>query len=234
MLKVSDLHVKYGSIEVIHGISFEARKGKITVLLGTNGAGKTTTMKAIMGLVPTASGTVTWNDTVLTKKKPHLITKAGLSLCPEGRQLFPEMTVYENLQMGAYIRNDKAGIQETIEECFTWFPRLKDRYHQLAGTLSGGEQEMLAIARALMVKPEVLLMDEPSWGLAPILVDEVGEIIKAINARGTTVLLVEQNTQMALDLADYVYVLETGDMVIQGEAEVLANDKQIMETYLGI
>ena len=234
MLKVKDLVTCYGSIEVLHGLSFTAQTGKITVLIGTNGAGKTTTMKTIMGMMRAKSGSIEWNGTELNKMKSHEVTKSGLSLCPEGRQLFPEMTVYENLIMGAYTRTDKNEISESIEEVFGWFPRLKDRTNQQAGTLSGGEQEMLAIARALMARPDMLMLDEPSWGLAPILVEEVGEIIRNINSRGKSVLLVEQNTQMALDLADYVYVLETGNIVIEGTAEELSKDQKIQETYLGI
>ena len=234
MLKVENLVTCYGSIEVLHGLNFHADTGKITVLIGTNGAGKTTTMKTIMGMMRAKSGSIEWNGTEINKMKSHDVTKSGVSLCPEGRQLFPEMTVYENLIMGAYTRTDKKEIADSIEEVFGWFPRLKDRTAQQAGTLSGGEQEMLAIARALMARPELLMLDEPSWGLAPILVEEVGEIIKNINSRGKTVLLVEQNTQMALDLADYVYVLETGNIVIEGTAEELSRDKQIQETYLGI
>ncbi|BDF57564.1 ABC transporter ATP-binding protein [Christensenellaceae bacterium] len=234
MLKVENLVTCYGSIQVLHGLSFKAETGKITVLIGTNGAGKTTTMKTIMGMMPAKSGSITWNGKELNKMKSHEVTKSGLSLCPEGRQLFPEMTVHENLIMGAYTRTDKNEIAESIEEVFGWFPRLKDRSNQQAGTLSGGEQEMLAIARALMAKPDLLMLDEPSWGLAPILVEEVGEIIRNINSRGKSVLLVEQNTQMALDLADYVYVLETGNIVIEGTAEELSKDKTIQETYLGI
>ena len=234
MLKVKDLVTCYGSIEVLHGLSFTPQTGKITVLIGTNGAGKTTTMKTIMGMMRAKSGSIEWNGTELNKMKSHEVTKSGLSLCPEGRQLFPEMTVYENLIMCAYTRTDKNEISDSIEEVFGWFPRLKDRTNQQAGTLSGGEQEMLAIARALMARPDMLMLDEPSWGLAPILVEEVGEIIRNINSRGKSVLLVEQNTQMALDLADYVYVLETGNIVIEGTAEELSKDQKIQETYLGI
>ncbi len=234
MLKVENLVFNYGNVEILHGLSFKAEKGKITVLIGTNGAGKTTTMKAIMGMMPIKSGSIEWDGTVLNKMKSHAVTQSGVSLCPEGRQLFPEMTVHENLIMGAYTRTDKKEIEHSVEEVFGWFPRLKDRTNQLAGTLSGGEQEMLAIARALMARPQLLMLDEPSWGLAPILVEEVGNIVKDINKRGTTVLLVEQNTQMAFDLADYVYVLETGNIVIEGTAEELSKDKTIHETYLGI
>jgi branched-chain amino acid transport system ATP-binding protein len=234
MLKVEGLRTQYNITEVLHGISFEAQKGKITVLIGTNGAGKTTTMKTIMGLIPSTEGSITWDGTDITNKPAHIVTQHGIVLCPEGRQLFSGMSVYENLLMGAYTKNDRELIDKTLEECFTWFPRLKDRRNQIANTLSGGEQEMLAIARALMAKPDLLMMDEPSWGLAPILVEEVSEIIKDINAKGFTVLLVEQNTQMALNLADYVYVLETGNIVIEGTAEELAADKQVQESYLGI
>lgn len=234
MLKVENLIFNYGNVEILHGLSFKAEKGKITVLIGTNGAGKTTTMKAIMGMMPIKSGSIEWDGTALNKMKSHAVTQSGVSLCPEGRQLFPDMTVHENLIMGAYTRTDKKEIENSVEEVFGWFPRLKDRTSQLAGTLSGGEQEMLAIARALMAKPQLLMLDEPSWGLAPILVEEVGNIVRDINKRGTTVLLVEQNTQMAFDLADYVYVLETGNIVIEGTAEELSKDKTIHETYLGI
>ncbi|MDR3294787.1 MAG: ABC transporter ATP-binding protein [Clostridiales Family XIII bacterium] len=234
MLKITGMSFKYGKVEVLHGISINAEKGKITSLIGANGAGKTTTMKAIMGLMPISGGTIEWDGTTLSGKDPSDVAKCGVALCPEGRQLFPNMSVYENLLMGAYTRKDKEEIKETIESVYQWFPRLVDRRNQMAGTLSGGEQEMLAISRALMSKPSLMLMDEPSWGLAPILVEEVGEIIKSINAQGTTVLLVEQNAQMALDLADYVYVLETGKIVLEGAgAEVSANE-EIQQAYLGV
>ena len=234
VLKVLDLKFRYGNVEVIHGISFDVKEGEVTALIGTNGAGKTTTMKAIMGLLPIYAGEIKLGDIELSKMKPHLITKMGLALCPEGRQLFPSMTVHENLLMGAYLRKNKKEINESAEEVFHWFPRLKDRRKQLAGTLSGGEQEMLAIARALMAQPKLMLLDEPSWGLAPILVDEVTEIIRDMKSRGTSVLLVEQNVQMALDVSDYMYVLETGKIAASGTPEVLSADKQIQETYLGV
>jgi branched-chain amino acid transport system ATP-binding protein len=225
---------QYGKVEVLHGISLTAEKGKITVLIGANGAGKTTTMKAIMGLKPISGGTIEWDGQMLAGKDPSDVAKSGVALCPEGRQLFPEMTVYENLLMGAYVRNDKEGIKKSIDDVYEWFPRLADRKNQYAGTLSGGEQEMLAISRALMSKPDLMLMDEPSWGLAPILVEEVGAIIRSINERGTTVLLVEQNAQMALDVADYVYVLETGKIAMEGTGKEMSANKNIQQVYLGI
>ena len=234
MLKVVDLKFRYGNVEVLHGISFEAKEDKITVLIGTNGAGKTSLLKAIIGLMPIAGGSIEWKGRSLLKNGAHQVTKMGVALCPEGRQLFSDMTVHENLLMGAFNHDGKNEINKSIDDIFAWFPILKERESQLAGTLSGGEQEMLAIARALMARPELIMLDEPSWGLAPILVDRVKDIIREIKHRGTTVLLVEQNTEMALALADYVYVLETGKIVKQGNVYDMRHDKQILETYLGV
>ena len=234
MLKATDLKFRYGNIEVIHGMSFEAQEGKITVIIGTNGAGKTTLLNAIIGLMPFYEGAIGWKDQSLKKNGAHQVTKLGVALCPEGRKLFSDMTVHENLLMGAYNHDSKTDISSSVKDIFSWFPILKERENQLAGTLSGGEQEMLAIARALMAKPELLMLDEPSWGLAPILVDRVKDIIKEINGRGVTILLVEQNAEMALGLADYVYVMETGKIVKEGTPEDMRQDNKILETYLGV
>ncbi|MCL4182931.1 MAG: ABC transporter ATP-binding protein [Burkholderiaceae bacterium] len=234
MLEVADLRVRYGNLEVVHGVSFRAEPGEITAILGGNGAGKTTVLKALMGLVPTASGTITFGTQNLTRRPPHAIARSGLAMCPEGRQVFPRMSVYENLLMGAYLRSDAAGIQEDIEKMFERFPRLSERRLQPAGTLSGGEQEMLAIARALMARPALLLFDEPSWGLAPLIVEEVSQAIRDIKERGTTILLVEQNVQMALGLARYAYILETGEIAMQGSSEELIANSYIKNAYLGV
>lgn len=234
MLEVADLRVSYGNLEVVHGISFRAEEGEITAILGGNGAGKTTVLKALMGLVPSTSGKATFGSARLSGKRPHEVARLGLAMCPEGRQVFPQMSVNENLLMGAYLRSDSALIQADIEEMFQRFPRLFERRAQLAGTLSGGEQEMLAIARALMARPKLLLLDEPSWGLAPIIVEEVAQAIQDIRKRGTTILLVEQNVQMALDLAHYAYILETGELVMQASSPELMASSYIKNAYLGV
>jgi branched-chain amino acid transport system ATP-binding protein len=233
MLEVADLRVRYGNLEVVHGISFRAEKGKVTAVLGGNGAGKTTVLKAVMGLVPASAGSVTFGAAQLNGKPAHEVARLGLAMCPEGRQVFPEMSVHENLLMGAYLRSEP-GIRADLEDMFQRFPRLCERRLQLAGTLSGGEQEMLAIARALMARPQLLLLDEPSWGLAPIVVDEVAQAIRDINQAGTTILLVEQNVQMALDLAVYAYVLETGEVVMQGSNQELMSNSYVQNAYLGV
>ena len=234
MLEVADLRVRYGNLEVVHGISFRAEKGKVTAVLGGNGAGKTTVLKAVMGLVPASAGSVTLGAVQLKGKPAHEVARFGLAMCPEGRQVFPEMSVHENLLMGAYLRGDPSAIRADLEEMFQRFPRLRERRLQLAGTLSGGEQEMLAIARALMARPQLLLLDEPSWGLAPIIVDEVAQAIRDISQTGTTILLVEQNVQMALDLAVYAYVLETGEVVMQGSNQQLMSNSYVQNAYLGV
>ena len=233
MLKVTDLKVKYGMIEAIKGISFEVRDGEIVTMIGANGAGKTTTMHAISGLVKAAEGSIMMDDTELTKTAPNKIVKMGLAQVPEGRRVFAQQTVEENLNLGAYLRNDKDGIAHDMEDVYQLFPRLKERRTQLAGTLSGGEQQMLAMGRALMARPSILLLDEPSMGLSPLLVSEIFRIIREINDKGTTVLLVEQNAKRALAIADRAYVLETGQITLEGTGDELANDERVQKAYLG-
>ena len=233
MLKVTDLKVKYGMIEAIKGISFEVRDGEIVTMIGANGAGKTTTMHAISGLVKAAEGSIMMDDTELTKTAPNKIVKMGLAQVPEGRRVFAQQTVEENLNLGAYLRKDRDGIAHDMEDVFQLFPRLKERRTQLAGTLSGGEQQMRAMGRALMAKPSILLLDEPSMGLSPLLVSEIFRIIREINDKGTTVLLVEQNAKRALAIADRAYVLETGQITLEGTGDELANDERVQKAYLG-
>ncbi len=233
MLKVENLRVQYGMIEAIKGISFEVGDGEIVTLIGANGAGKTTTMHAISGLVRPSAGSITLDGKELTKTAPHKIVEMGLAQVPEGRRVFAQQTVEENLSLGAYTRKDKEGIEKDLEEVFTIFPRLKERRTQTAGTLSGGEQQMLAMGRALMAKPSIVLMDEPSMGLSPLLVSEIFRIIEEINKKGTTVLLVEQNAKRALAIADRAYVLETGLITLSGTGEELANDERVRKAYLG-
>ncbi len=233
MLKVENLKVQYGMIEAIKGISFEVNDGEIVTLIGANGAGKTTTMHAISGLVKPSAGSITLNGTELTKIPPHKIVEMGLAQVPEGRRVFAQQTVEENLVLGAYTRKDKDGIAADLADVFQIFPRLKERRTQLAGTLSGGEQQMLAMGRALMAKPSIILMDEPSMGLSPLLVLEIFHIIEEINRKGTTVLLVEQNAKRALAIADRAYVLETGHITLSGTGEELANDERVRKAYLG-
>ena len=233
MLKVTDLKVKYGMIEAIKGISFEVRDGEIVTMIGANGAGKTTTMHAISGLVKAAEGSIMLDDTELTKTAPNKIVKMGLAQVPEGRRVFAQQTVEENLILGAYLRKDRDGIAKDMEEVYQLFPRLKERRAQLAGTLSGGEQQMLAMGRALMAKPSILLLDEPSMGLSPLLVSEIFNIIREINDKGTTILLVEQNAKRALSIADRAYVLETGKITLEGTGEELASDERVQKAYLG-
>ena len=233
MLKVTDLKVKYGMIEAIKGISFEVRDGEIVTMIGANGAGKTTTMHAISGLVKAAEGSIKLDDVELTKTPANKIVGMGLAQVPEGRRVFAEQTVEENLILGAYLRKDKSKMAEDMEEVYQLFPRLKERRKQLAGTLSGGEQQMLAMGRALMAKPSILLLDEPSMGLSPLLVSEIFHIIREINDKGTTILLVEQNAKRALAIADRAYVLETGNITLEGTGEELANDERVQKAYLG-
>ena len=233
MLKVTDLKVKYGMIEAIKGISFEVRDGEIVTMIGANGTGKTTSMHAISGLVKAAEGSIMMDDTELTKTAPNKIVKMGLAQVPEGRRVFAQQTVEENLNLGAYLRNDKDGIAHDMEDVYQLFPRLKERRTQLAGTLSGGEQQMLAMGRALMARPSILLLDEPSMGLSPLLVSEIFRIIREINDKGTTVLLVEQNAKRALAIADRAYVLETGQITLEGTGDELANDERVQKAYLG-
>jgi branched-chain amino acid transport system ATP-binding protein len=233
MLEVKNLNVFYGNIRALHGISFEVNKGEIVTLIGSNGAGKTTTLRSISALNRVQGGEVNFSGQAITNMKAHRIVRLGISHVPEGRKIIGNLTVMENLMMGAYIRDDKAGIQESLDEVLTRFPRLKERAKQLGSTLSGGEQQMLAIGRGLMSKPELLLLDEPSMGLSPILVDEIFDIISLINKRGITVLLVEQNAFMALQVAHRGYVMETGRIVLSGPSEKLRTDEQVRAAYLG-
>ena len=233
MLKVENLVVSYGMIEAIKGISFEVNDGEIVTLIGANGAGKTTTMHTISGLLKPVSGAIYLDGTDITKIPSHKIVSLGLAQVPERRRVFAQETVEENLELGAYTRKDKEGIVKDLEEVFERFPRLRERRKQLAGTLSGGEQQMLAMGRALMAKPRIMLMDEPSMGLSPLLVHEIFRIIEEINRQGTTVLLVEQNAKMALGIADRAYVLETGKITLEGTGEQLANDERVRKAYLG-
>lgn len=233
MLKVDNINLYYGVIHALRDISLEVKQGEIVTLIGANGAGKTSTLRAISGLEPIKSGTVTFKNAELNKIPANKIVTLGLSHVPEGRRVFPQLTVLENLELGAYLRSDKAGIKQDMEMIFSKFPRLKERIKQQAGTLSGGEQQMLAIGRALMNRPEMLILDEPSMGLAPLVVKDIFDTIVEINKSGTTILLVEQNANMALAIADRAYVLETGKIVKSGDAKVLLNDESIKSAYLG-
>lgn len=233
MLKVKEIDVFYGAIHALKKLSLEVEQGTIVTLIGANGAGKTTTLKTISGLLRPKTGTVTYKNSEITKVAPEKIVSLGISQVPEGRRVFQEMSVLENLEMGAYLRRDKKAIANDLENVFGRFPRLKERRKQMAGTLSGGEQQMLAIGRALMARPELMLMDEPSMGLAPLLVKEIFEIIKDINAQGTTILLVEQNANMALSIADKAFVIETGEIVLQGTAAELMKSEDVKKAYLG-
>lgn len=232
MLTVSDLHVSYGPIEVIHGVNLEVGEGECVALIGANGAGKSSTLKAICGLVPASSGTITFEGRDLTNQSGHAIVKAGITMCPEGRQVFPQMTTRQNLAMGAYTRTDADQISD-IEEMMDMFPILRERATQAAGTLSGGEQEMLAIARALMARPKLCIFDEPSLGLAPKIVAEVGATIQRIKEMGKTILLVEQNSAMALRLADRAYLFEAGEIVLSGTGTELQSHPDVAKAYLG-
>ena len=233
MLEIRDLHVHYGGIHAIKGISLQVPRGKIVTLIGANGAGKSSTLRAVAGLVKDRKGQIRWGEADLIGWTPERIVRAGVALCPEGRRIFPQLTVQENLMLGAYIRGDVPGIQATLDWVYELFPRLKERSWQKGGTLSGGEQQMLALGRALMSKPDVIMMDEPSLGLAPLLVKEVFDIIETINGQGKTVLLVEQNAFAALKVAHYVYVLEVGQIVLEGPGRQLLDDPRVKEAYLG-
>ena len=234
ILEVNDLNVYYEAIHAIKNISFEIKKGEIVTLIGANGAGKTSTLHAVSGLLPLKSGEVSLNGVNITGMEAHKLVTKGMAHVPEGRRIFTELTVLENLEMGAYTRNDKDGIKDDLEKMFVLFPRLAERKKQLAGTMSGGEQQMLAIARALMSKPTILLMDEPSMGLAPLLVQEIFKIIERINKEeGLTILLVEQNAHMALSVANRAYVLETGEIIKEGAGKDLLDDPDIKKAYLG-
>lgn len=233
MLEVKDLEVYYGMIQAIKGISFEVNEGETIALIGANGAGKTTILHTVTGLLAPKKGSVVFEGKEITKIPAHKIVSLGMAHVPEGRRVFAQLSVYQNLKMGAYTRKDKAEIEEMLETVYKRFPRLKERQNQMAGTLSGGEQQMLAMGRALMSRPKIVLLDEPSMGLSPILVNEIFDIIQSLNEAGTTVLLVEQNAKKALSIADRAYVLETGRIVKSGDASVLMNDESIKKAYLG-
>ena len=233
MLEVRDLNVYFGVIQAIKNISFDVDAGEVVALIGANGAGKTTTLHTVTGLLPAASGKITLDGKDLGKVPAHKIVSMGMAHVPEGRRVFAALSVYDNLKMGAYTRKDKKEIEDSLEMVFEAFPRLKERRNQVAGTLSGGEQQMLAMGRALMSKPKIILMDEPSMGLSPLYVTEIFEIIKKIKSEGTTVLLVEQNANMALQVADRAYVLETGRIIMDGKASDLMNDERVRKAYLG-
>lgn len=233
MLKVENINISYGAIHAIHDLSLEVNNGEIVTLIGANGAGKTSTLRAISGLNPIKSGEITYDGKMISNIGAHKIVSYGLSQVPEGRRVFGDQTIEENLLLGAYLRKSKSEIKVSMEEVFTLFPRVKERRKQLAGTMSGGEQQMLAIGRALMAKPKLLLLDEPSMGLAPIVVEEIFEIIKNIRKAGTTILLVEQNANAALQIADRGYVLETGSVVLEGLAQDLLHDDSVRKAYLG-
>ncbi|MDO5423224.1 MAG: ABC transporter ATP-binding protein [Eubacteriales bacterium] len=233
MLEIKDLAVYYGMIQAIKGVSFEVNEGEVIALIGANGAGKTTILHTITGLLAPKRGSVLFEGKDITKIPAHKIVSLGMAHVPEGRRVFAQFTVYQNLKMGAYTRSDKNEIEETMQMVYKRFPRLEERKNQIAGTLSGGEQQMLAMGRALMSHPKIILMDEPSMGLSPILVNEIFDIIRSVNESGTTVLLVEQNAKKALAIADRAYVLETGKIVNSGDADVLMNDDSIKKAYLG-
>lgn len=233
MLEVKNLEVYYGVIQALKGISFEVNQGEIIALIGANGAGKTTTLHTITGLLKAKTGSIVYNGMDVTKTPGYKLVGMGLAHVPEGRRIFATLTVLQNLKMGAFTRKDKAEIDETLKMIYKRFPRLEERKNQMAGTLSGGEQQMLAMGRALMSHPKMIVMDEPSMGLSPIYVNEIFDIIQSINSDGTTVLLVEQNAKKALSIADRAYVLETGNIVLEGKASELLNDESIKKAYLG-
>ena len=233
MLEVKDLEVYYGVIQAIKGVSFHVDKGEVIALIGANGAGKTTILHTITGLLTPKKGSVMFGGKDITKVPAHKIVSMGMAHVPEGRRVFAELSVYENLRMGAYTRKDKGEIEASLQQIYERFPRLKERKNQMAGTLSGGEQQMLAMGRALMSKPQIILMDEPTMGLSPILVNEIFDIIQSVSESGTTVLLVEQNAKKALSIADRAYVLETGNIVMEGKAQDLLEDDSIKKAYLG-
>ena len=233
LLSVKDVKVAYGGIQAVKGVSLEVREGELVSLIGSNGAGKTTTMKSITGLLPLGGGHIELAGQTIDGQGPWDLVQQGLAMVPEGRGVFTRMTIVENLQMGAYIRDDNAAIAEDIDRVFTTFPRLKERRDQLAGTMSGGEQQMLAMGRALMSRPKVLLLDEPSMGLSPIMVDKIFEVIQEVSAQGVTILLVEQNASRALQIADRGYVMESGLITLSGDAHEMLHDPKVREAYLG-
>ncbi len=232
LLKVDNIEVYYGMIKALKGVSFEVNKGEIVALIGANGAGKTTILHTVTGLLKPKTGKILFNDKDITKTPAHKIVSMGMAHVPEGRRIFSQLSVLDNIKLGAFTRKDKDEIEQTLQYVYERFPRLKERKNQIAGTLSGGEQQMLAMGRALMSKPDFVLMDEPSMGLSPLLVSEIFDIIKAINENGTTVLLVEQNAKKALSIADRAYVLETGNIVLSGDAKDLMNDESVKKAYL--
>ncbi len=232
LLKVDNIEVYYGMIKALKGVSFEVNKGEIVALIGANGAGKTTILHTVTGLLKPKTGNILFNDQDITKTPAHKIVSMGMAHVPEGRRIFQQLSVLDNIKLGAFTRKDKDEIEKTLKYVYERFPRLEERKNQIAGTLSGGEQQMLAMGRALMSKPDFVLMDEPSMGLSPLLVSEIFDIIKAINDNGTTVLLVEQNAKKALSIADRAYVLETGNIVLSGDAKVLLNDESVKKAYL--
>ncbi len=234
ILELKDVHTFYGSIEALKGISIEVHEGEIVTLIGANGAGKSTTLRSINGLNHPRQGTIHFQGKDITDEAPHNVVKMGISQSPEGRRLFPRMSVTENLQMGAFQRSDRSGIKEGMDRVFSLFPRLAERKNQKAGTLSGGEQQMCAIGRALMAEPKLLMLDEPSMGLAPIFVEKIFEIVREINNQGTPILLVEQNALMALHTANRGYVMETGQIVLADDAKALSENEQVKKTYLGV
>jgi branched-chain amino acid transport system ATP-binding protein len=233
LLSIEQLQVAYGGIRAVKGIDLKVEQGELVCLIGANGAGKTTTLRAITGLVRAAAGTVRYDGTDITRLKPHEIARRGLALVPEGRGVFAQLTIEENLAMGAYARNDSKAVASDVERVFTLFPRLKERRRQTAGTLSGGEQQMLAIARALMSRPKLLLLDEPSMGLAPLMVEKIFDVVRTIASEGVTLLLVEQNARLALEISQRGYVLEGGLVTLTGEGRTLLHDPRIREAYLG-
>ena len=232
ILEVKDLNVHYGGIHALKGVSFTVTAGEVVSLIGANGAGKTTTLRAISGILP-YSGSIDFDGQKLAGRPAHKIVKLGMAHSPEGRGVFPNLTVMENLEMGSYIRSDKDGIAQDLEHCFELFPRLKERVQQKAGTLSGGEQQMLAMSRALMTKPKLLMLDEPSLGLAPLIVAQIFEIVKKVNKEGMTILLVEQNARMALQISTRAYVVETGKITLSGAGQDLLHDQRVIDSYLG-
>ena len=233
LLQVSELRVAYGGIQAVKGVSFEVHPGELVCLIGSNGAGKTTSMKAVTGIQPLAGGEVLYQGRSIQGQGAWNLVRSGLAMVPEGRGVFTRMSILENLQMGAYIRHDSAGVADDLERMFALFPRLKERRDQLAGTLSGGEQQMLAMGRALMSRPQLLLLDEPSMGLSPLMVDKIFEVITDVSRQGVTVLLVEQNASRALQIADRAYVMESGLITLQGPAQQLLHDPQVQAAYLG-
>ena len=233
ILEIKNLHVHYGAIKAVQGLTMSIKQGSIVTLIGANGAGKSSTVRSIAGLNRSVSGKIIYKEEEILGKQPEEILRRGIALSPEGRRIMPHLTVLENLQLGAYIRKDKAGIARDIEWIFDLFPRLKERSKQLGGTMSGGEQQMLAVGRALMSNPEVVMLDEPSLGLAPILVNEIFSIIRKINEMGKTVLLIEQNAFAALSIANYAYILEVGKIILEGEGKQMLNDPRVKEAYLG-